>query len=62
LAILVDRYLAWLASKRLHPAADSERCRDPQCMKLGDSYRRGGGRTEGPGERSELHMKTYRVS
>ena len=28
--VLADRSLAWLSSERLHPAADGNRCRDPQ--------------------------------
>lgn len=28
--MLADRSLAWLTSERLHSAADSDRCRDPQ--------------------------------
>lgn len=40
-----NRGLAWLSSERIHPAADSDRCRYPAklWMKLGDSY----GRTAG---------------
>ena len=28
--MLAVRNLAWLSSKRLHPAADGNRCKDPQ--------------------------------
>jgi hypothetical protein len=28
--MLTDRSLAWLSSERLHPAADSDECRDPE--------------------------------
>jgi hypothetical protein len=28
--MLADRNLAWLSFERFHPAADSDRCRDPQ--------------------------------
>jgi hypothetical protein len=28
--MLADKSLAWLSFKKLHPAADSDGCRDPQ--------------------------------
>ena len=45
--MLADRSLANLSSKRYHPAADSDRCRDPQpnIRQSGSGNR--GGRTVG---------------
>ena len=47
--MLGGRSPVWLSAERLHPAADSDRCKHPiikQWMELGDSYGRIGRRVE----------------
>jgi hypothetical protein len=59
--MLADRSLTKLSSKRLHPSADENRCRDPQSnisRSSGSLVEEGEGRTEGAREVKHITRKT----